>query len=366
MEIFVIVCDNVKVGILPENGATFWPAATKSLEIMLALTLSWPRFVPFLSDLIGWEASLFRRHMDRSRSADYKYRRLAGIRGERLRVCRAEQACVCVRLACSSNLSSVKYVISYIPSGAWEFSQRHPSANMRCGFWRCNLILIHSLSTLKLFFTVQTSPEFRPIRVTPALAFGISLTLFCGARLHSGWPCWWDVLWVELSLVSCFHLSNFCIFTSVWWRYHVEDWGFDTSLIGLCWPEWVSVVSSWLRTLWSIAAAGLSDWCVPVTGHPLREPWLCVGRCSDGLVLCQYRPTWLASCLVGLSPLWALSIPTWPDAAVGLGMTVLYDGPSGRAVSLVQLPSRGTLIHSVSHARFIEHFLCRNVAGTTF
>ena len=46
---------------------------------------------------------------------------------------------------------------------------------MRSGFWRCNFIHIHSLSTcrdlfnLKLFFTVQTSPEFRPIQVTTGL-----------------------------------------------------------------------------------------------------------------------------------------------------------------------------------------------------
>ena len=45
-------------------------------------------------------------------------------------------------------------------------------------------------------------------------------------------------------------------------------------------------------------------------------------------------------------------------------MMVLYDGPSGRAVSLVQWPSPVTLIHGLSHARFIEHFLSRNVAGT--
>ena len=34
----LIVRDSVKVGILPENGATSWPAAPKSLEIMSALT----------------------------------------------------------------------------------------------------------------------------------------------------------------------------------------------------------------------------------------------------------------------------------------------------------------------------------------
>ena len=217
--------------------------------------------------------------------------------------------------------------------------------------------LVGTCSIWSYFLPCKPHPSSVRSEWLPALALGISLTLFSGAPLHSGWPCWSPVLWVELSLVSCFHLSNFCIFTSVWWRFHVEDWGFDTLPIGLCWPEWVSVVGSWLRTRWSIAAAGLSDWCVPVMGRPLREPWLCVGRCSDGPVLCQYRPTWLASCLVGLSPLWAPSIPTWPDAVVGLGMTVLFDGPSGRAVSLVQWPSPDTSIQSLTcsfHRAFSE------------
>ena len=230
---------------------------------------------------------------------------------------------------------------------------------MRRGFWRCDFIHIHSLSTChdllnsELFSLCKPHPSSVRSKWLPALALGISLTLICGAWLHSGWPCWWNVLWVQLS-------------SWVWWKFHVEDRGFDTSPIGLCWPEWVECCRPWPRTPWSIAAAGLSDWCAPVTGCLLHEPWLCAGQCSNGPFLCQYRPTWMASCPVGPSPLWASSIPTWPGAAVGLGMMVLYERPSGRAVSLVQWPSPGTLLHCLSHARFIRHFLCRNAAGTTF
>ena len=50
---FVIVCDNVKVGILRKTKLLLGQAATKSLEILLALTSSCPRLVLFLCGLIG-------------------------------------------------------------------------------------------------------------------------------------------------------------------------------------------------------------------------------------------------------------------------------------------------------------------------
>ena len=128
------------------------------------MTSSWPRFVPFLCNLILRDASHFRRRMDRSNSADYTYRWSAGIQGDRLRVCTAAQACVSVRLACSSNLSSSKYVISYIPSGTWKSSQRHPSANMRRGFWR-NCIYIYSLSTCRDLLNLNLFLPCKPHRV---------------------------------------------------------------------------------------------------------------------------------------------------------------------------------------------------------
>ena len=72
--------------------------------------------------------------------------------------------------------------------------------------------------------------------------------------------------------------------------------------------------------------------------------------------------------VVGIMSCWPFSIVSaeYSRLTVGLGMTVLYDGPSGRAVSLVPWPSPGTLIHGLSHARFIGHFRCRNIAGTAF
>ena len=160
--------------------------------------------------------------------------------------------------------------------------------------------LVGTCSILSYFLPCKPHPSSVRSEWQPALALGISLTLFSGARLHSGWPCWWPVLRVELSLVSCFHLSNFCIFTSVWWRFHVEDWGFDTSPIGLCWPEWVSVVGS----------VGLSEWVLSA-----QLAWV-----SECCRLCW--PEWVFSALLPwVSECCRLCWPEWVSVVGSAGLS---------------------------------------------
>ena len=149
---------------------------------MLALTSSWPRLVPFQCGLIGRDASHFRGRMDRSKSAVQQISSIGGNSGRALVGLHGSTSMWLCALACLSNLSSGKYVTSYIPSGTWEFSQRQPTANMRRGFWRCDFIHIHSLSTCRDFFNWS---YFLPCKPHPS-------------SVRSEWlPYWWPVLWFD-------------------------------------------------------------------------------------------------------------------------------------------------------------------------